>query len=150
MSISIDLKNFQLYLIDGTGLNFITITIGEGTLTYSVKRDIQQRKSRGNLFQLREGEQQPTDVQFQFVWDFITASSGDPPTIEDVLFGTANGWQSASGSADPTGPFTVNLQIVNAVPCSGPSRGSETETHNFPVFAYTSLDHSVKDATVDC
>ena len=148
--IPIDLKNCQLYLIDGTGNNFIAIRIGEGTLTYSVKRDIQQRKSRGNLWQLREGEQQPTDVQFQFVWDFITSSGDEPPTIEDVLYGTAEGWVSASNSFDQTGPFTVNLQIVNTVPCFGPSHGSEMETHNFPLFAFTSLDHSLKDATVDC
>ena len=139
-----------MFLADKTGANFISIRIGEGTLTYSTKREIQPRKSRGNLFQQREGEEQQTEISFQFVWDFITSSgTQEVPTVEDVLYNRL-GWISANAAEDPQGPFCVNLQLVNAVPCYGPQGGAKIETLNFPLFTWTSLDHSLKDSTVDC
>ena len=147
---SIDLKNCNLYILDATGSNYIAVRIGEGTLTYATKRDIQQRKSRGNLFQLREGEEQVTEVNFQFIWDNITSSGDELPTVEEVLNGEAAGWASASAAVDPSGPYIVNLQLVNQVPCYGIGGGFITETFNFPIFAYTDLSHSIKDSSVDC
>jgi hypothetical protein len=146
----IDLKNCNLYILDATGSNYLAVRIGEGTLTYAIKRDIQQRKSRGNLWQLREGEEQVVEVQFQFIWDTITSTGDEPPTIEEAIYGEAPGWQSASAAVDPKGPFTVNLQLVNQVPCYGVGGGFITETHNFPIFAHDSLSHAIKDSTVDC
>lgn len=146
----IDLKNCNLYILDATGSNYIAVRIGEGTLTYSTKKDIVQRKSRGNLYQLREGEQQVTEISFQFVWDHITSSGDELPTVEEALSGLAPGWKSASVDVDPHGPYTTNLQLVNQVPCYGIAGGFITETFNFPIFTYTDLSHSVKDSTVDC
>jgi hypothetical protein len=148
--IPIDLKNCNLYILDATGSNYIVVRIGEGTLTYSTKRDVQQRKSRGNLWQIREGEEQVTEVSFQFIWDSITSSGDEPPTVEEALYGLAPGWTSASAGIDPNGPFTTNLQLVNQVPCYGIAGGFITETFNFPIFSHESFDQSVKDSTVDC
>jgi hypothetical protein len=146
----IELKNCNLYILDATGSNYLAVRIGEGTLTYSTKKDIIPRKSRGNLYQLREGEEQVTEVNFQFIWDNITSSGEEPPTVEEALDGLAPGWVSASNAVDPHGPYTTNLQLVNQVPCYGVSGGFITETFNFPIFAYTDLSHSVKDSMVDC
>jgi len=146
--VPIELKNCNFFLIDGTGSNFITIRIAEGALNYSTKKDIQERKSRGNLWQLREGEEQCGEVNFQFVWNLITSSSPEPSTIEEVLYGQAPGWTNAS--PDPYGPFTVNIQVVNRIPCYGISGGFITETHNFPEFAFGNLDHALKESSVDC
>lgn len=148
--ISVELKNCNLFILDATGSNYITVRIGEGTLTYSTKRDIQQRKSRGNLYQVREGEEQVTEINFQFVWDLITSSGEEHPTVEEALNGLAPGWTSASASLDPNSPFTTNLQFVNQIPCYGIAGGYITETLNFPIFSYETFDHQVKDATIDC
>ncbi len=142
------MKNVNLFLIDATGANYINIRSGDGTFSYSTKRDIQQRKSRGNLYQQREGEEYPTEISMQFIWANISSSSPEPPTLEEVIYGLAPGWVSAGN--DPHGPFTVHLQLVNQVPCYGIGGGFETETLNFPVFTISDFNHSLKDALVDC
>ena len=148
--IPIDMKDCTLFIIDGSGLNFIAIRIGEGNFTYTVKRNIEPKKSRGNLNQLREGEEEVTDVSFQFVWDTVTSSGDEPPTLEECIYGDAPGWVSASIDLD--GPRTVNLQIVRSKTCRRPNASTFTEgdTYNFAEFSVTSLAHSLKDATVDC
>ena len=147
----IDLKDCTFFVIDGTGLNFVAIRIGEGNFTYSRKRNVEPRKSRGNLYQSREGEEEPIDISFQFVWDEIKSSGSEPPTLEEIFDGTAPGWVTATTN-DPDGPFTVNLQIVRSFTCQRPNATTYTdgETYNFPEFNTQELSHSVKDATVDC
>lgn len=146
----IDMKDCTLFVIDGSGLNFIAIRVGEGNFTYTVKRNIEPKKSRGNLYQLREGEEEPTEIAFQCVWDQIVSSGEEPPTLEECINGTAPGWFSASPDAD--GPRTVHLQIVRSRTCRRPNAMTFTdgETYNFAEFSATNLAHSLKDATVDC
>jgi len=146
----IDLKDCTLFLISGTGSDFIAIRIGEGNLSYTAKRNIEAKKSRGNLNQLREGEEEPTDISFQFVWDSMISSGSEPPTLEEVLYNEV-GWTSAS-STDSNAPHTVNLQIVRSITCKKPNGiiVNDGETYNFPEFAFTELAHSLKDSTVDC
>lgn len=141
----IDLKNCNLFLLDATGTNYISIRVGEGTFAYSIKRDIQQRKSRGKLDKVREGEEFPTEISMQFVWDNISSSGSEPPTFEEIIYGTAPGWISANADFDPSGPYMVHLQLVNQVPCYGIGGGSETETLNFPFFTVADFNHSLKD-----
>lgn len=147
----LDLKDCTFFVIDGSGLNFIAIRIGEGNFSYTTKRNIVSRKSRGNLHQTREGEQEPTDISFQFVWDQITSSGEESPTIEEAFHGEIEEWTSASAS-DPNGVFTVNLQIVRSLTCQRPNATTYTdgETYNFPEFNLLELAHSAKDGTVDC
>lgn len=147
----LDLKDCTFFVIDGSGLNFIAIRIGEGNFAYTIKRSIEARKSRGNLYQNREGEEEPTDISFQFVWDTITSSGSEPPTLEEAIYGTAPGWTNAT-VGDPNGPVTVNLQIVRQINCRRPNgvRYTDGETYNFLEFNATEFAHSIKDATVDC
>lgn len=145
----IDLKDCTLFLIDGTGANFIAIRIGEGNFSYTGKRNIEQRKARGQLDKVREGEEDVTSITFQFVWDLMISSDDEPPTMEEVLYGEA-GWTSAS--ADTNAPFSVHLQIVRSLTCRQPNGTNYTdgETYNFPEFYQEELSHSLKDSTVDC
>lgn len=142
----IDLKDCNFFLIDGTGEHYVAIRIGEGNFSYSRRRSVEPRKSRGNLHSSREGEEEPIDIQFQFVWDYIRSSGSEPPTIEEIIDGRATGWVSATPkNFDPDGPFTVNLQIVRLVSCA-----NDGEVYNFAEFNCTELSHSLKDSTVDC
>jgi hypothetical protein len=143
----IDLKECSLFLIDGTGANYVAIRIGEGNFSYSRRRNIEVRKSRGNLNSSRETEEEPTDIQFQFVWDTMVSSGSEPPTIEEIIDGTAPGW--APATSDPEAPFTVNIQIVRSLTCQAPV-GPDGEVYNFPEFNCLELSHSLKDSTVDC
>ncbi len=146
----IDLKDCTLYIKDGTTPtpNSIEVEIGEGNLMYTVSRTIDQRKARGLLFQLREGEQLPVDINFQFVWRHIISSGSENPTVDEVLqgIGAAATWKSAS--SDPAGPRTVKLVFERVRTCNG--SGGDSETLTFDDFVHEELAHNPKDATIDC
>lgn len=141
----IDLRDTTITIRDG-GSNFIEIEIGEGNLNWSNRRNIDVVKSRGLLDTIREGDEEPVDVNFQFLWISITGSSGDPPSIEDALYriGEAAAWVSTN--ADSHAPYSVNIVIENIPPCEG----VEKETIILEWFNHADLSHSLKDGTIDC
>jgi len=158
----IDLKYARIVLADGSDPpNAVTVQLGDGTLDYTEKRTIDVVKRRGELDTVREGDEDPVEVSFQFVWETLAAShEGDPPTIEDVLKrrGPAAGW--ASAGTDPEAPFCVNVAVVYT-PRSGPGcdpfgtdpvngKPFKTQTVWLEEFHYTELAHSLTDAAVDC
>src|SRR5690348_7052340 len=113
----IDLRHTTLYIRD-KGTNYITVRIGEGNLTYAEKRNIIVAKSRGVLNRIREGDEEAMDLQFQFVWDNITAHDGSIITVEDALKNrnNASGWQSTS--FDPDAPYCIDMQLDFSPLCS--------------------------------
>lgn len=141
----IDLRNTTLTIKDGS-TNFIDVKVGEGNLTYGIKKNIDLVKSRGELDTTREGEQEAMEVAFSFMWEYLLASTGDPPSIEEVLerTGAASSWISVN--PDPFAPYSVHLALVHIPPC----QDIEVETILFPMFHYTQLAHSLLDATVSC
>lgn len=140
----IDLANTTVYIRDGS-TNFIEIKIGEGNIQYSENRTVDYVDARGELDTTREGNEQPIDVNFDFIWEYISSATG--ATIEDALkkAGAASGWISAS--SDPDAPYCVDLEIIHKPPCSG----TGIVEHVFlNLFTYEQLGHSLKDGTIDC
>lgn len=142
----IDLKYATIRLQSST--NHIDITIGEGNLEYSEKVSREYVKSRGELYTVRDGEEEPVEVSFQFVWlEIVPSHDGDPPTIDDVLknINAASGW--ASTNPDPEAPFAIDINVTyQNTSCPG----SVARTLFLQQFYYEELAHSLKDATVDC
>lgn len=134
----IDLKLCTIKLKDG-GSNYIEIGVDAGSLEYVEKRNVEFVKRRGLLDTVREGDEEPIDVSFQFAWSDLTAHGGDPPTIEDVLK-NKEGW--ASTSPDPNAPYCIDIEITK-------NCGSQ-EVILLEEFHYAELSHSTADATVDC
>lgn len=141
----IDLKRAVIYIRDA-GANYITVRVGEGTLTYSVKRNIIFKDSRGILDRVREGNQQPCEVGFQFVWDYITTHSGQSISIEDALNkrGGASAWQSTNFDVDA--PYSIDMQIDYTPYCNQ----FPSESLYFSQFYYSELAHEIKAGTIDC
>ena len=83
------------------GPNQLKIKIGEGNLTYSEKVTREYKKDRGKLDQVRDGEEMPMDVNFQFAFLFLSSPSGAlTPTIEEFFYqsGPASGYLSTGGN----------------------------------------------------
>jgi hypothetical protein len=139
------LKNATITIRDG-GSNYITVKIGEGNLQYTEKRTILFVKDRGTLSTVRQGEDVQMDVNFAFIWEFITAALPGIITVEDALKrrNNAAGWVSAS--TDTYAPYCVNIELVFIPPCIT----IEEEVIVFPQFHYDELAHNAKDGTVDC
>jgi len=145
----IDLKYVTIKLVDGTTPtpNELEITIGEGNLTYTEARNIEYTLDRGNLDEVREGDQGPVDVSIDLVWEYLRGSSasGALPTVEEAFkkIGNAAAWVSTD--TDTCRPYAVDL-VVTYAPV--PASCGDKEVITLPDFRYESLDHDLRAGTV--
>lgn len=142
----IDLKNVTMVIEDNGATNSVEIKIGEGQMRYTEKKNRTYRKNRGKLDEVIDGDEEPMDVAFDFQWEYIKASAGDPPTIEDALKqrGEASDWVSVE--SDACQPYAVNIRLRNVVPCGD----DEDEIILLEKFRWEQLDHDVRGASVSC
>lgn len=154
---TIDLKHTTIRIRDGQvadalaeppieGPNELEIRIGEGNLTYSERRNLEYRRNRGILDTVREGDEEPMEVNFEFEWEFLRSDTGEPVTIEESLkkVGAAAGW--VSSSADPCEPYSIDLVIEYIPFCSD----AKSEVIVLEDFRWDSLDHNLSDGNVSC
>jgi len=124
----------------------IEIRIGEGNLTWTEAREFDYVLDRGNLDTVRQGDEQPLEIQLEFLYEFYTNGSGgawDPSPI-DFLKRVNEGANLESSSSDPCEVFSVDIEVVYDPPC-----GSElNENYVFPDFRYESLEFNLQDATI--
>ena len=128
-----------------TGSRTLVIKVGEGNLTYSEKQSRQYILDRGELDDVRDGDDEPIDVSLDLVWEFITAETGSgTPTPEDVLkkVGEASGW--ATTSDDPCEPYCIDIELENDANCSS----QEREFVMFEEFHWESLDQDLRAGTI--
>jgi hypothetical protein len=141
----VNIKDCIIRIRGGSPGQFIDVKIGQGNLTYDEKRTMQYIMDRGNLDDVREGDDVPMDVRVDATWEKITAASGDSvPTVEDAMKhrGLAADWDSSA--VDPCQPFAVDVVILDVPPC-----GSEdSETIILPDFRYESVAHDLKAGTL--
>lgn len=127
-------------------INWIEVKIGEGTLTYSEKRNMQYTLNRGVLDEVREGDEVPMDVKFDFVWDYIKgpAVAGNP-TVTDALnkINLASTW--VSSDSDSCRPYAVDLVVLYVPACTG-----DQEEITLPDFRWEDLSHDLKAGTISC
>jgi len=142
----IDLKNAVIKIMDGTTPtpNEMEVVIGEGNLNYTERRNIEYKLNRGLIDGVREGDEVPVDVSLEFRWEFLRASVGDPPSVEDALKqrGEASTWVTAG--ADACEPYAVTLVVIHTPPCGG----AEVETITLGEFRWEELDHDLRAGTV--
>jgi hypothetical protein len=145
--LQIDLKDATITIQDDGGANSIEVKIGEGNLTYTERRNIDYTLDRGRLDEVREGDEVPMDVRLDFIWDFITGSTGSGiPTVEDALkrVGEAAAWVSTD--ADLCRPYAVDIVITHAPSCAASSSPQEVIT--LGDFRYDQLDHDLRAGSV--
>lgn len=123
----------------------VTVKIGAGTLTYSEKRNMEYTLDRGVLDEVREGDEVPMDVKFDFVWEYIKGGLGgsDPPSVEDALKQIGNAASWVSSDSDTCRPYAVNLVIEYFPDCSG-----DSEIITLKDYRYEELAHDLKAGTI--
>lgn len=123
----------------------LTMFIGDGTLEYTEHKNREYKLNQGLLKYVRDGDQAPMDVSMDFVWEFLTAASGDiVPTPEDALKkrNLAANWVTTG--VDPCEPYCVDVVVEYTPPCGG----IEKEVITLQYFRYEELQHSFKDAQI--
>lgn len=121
--------------------NQIEVTIGEGNLQYTEKRNIEYVRDRGLLDTVREGDQEPVEVRLDATWEFLRGDTSDPPTIEEVLKQVGNAASWVSSSTDACEPYAVNIDIWYNPPCGT----TKDEIIKLVDFRWESFDHNMKD-----
>lgn len=145
----IDLKDATVTIKDGGG-NSLAIRIGEGNLTYNETRNMEYNLDRGTLDEVREGDQVPMAVSFDFVWEYLqgpssaSTASGGTPTIEDALKNTGAAANWTSSDADACRPYAVDIEVLYVPNCAT----GDKETITLPDFRWESLNHDLRAGTV--
>ena len=137
----IDFKKTTVKIKDKDGTNELTVTVGEGNLTYSEKRNIEYILDRGILDDVREGDEEPLDVSLDFNWEYITfLGSAGTLTVEDAVkqVGGATAWVSTD--TDACRPYSVDIEITYD---PTPSTCGDTEVITLQDFRWESFDHDI-------
>ena len=139
----IDLKNATITMKDGS-TNELEIKIGEGNLSWTEKVNRIYTKDRGLLNDVRDGDEEPVEVSMDFIWEFLKADSGDPPSPIDVLkqAGEASAWVSTD--ADACRPYAIDIEVLYEPPCGG----ELDEKILLEDFRYEQLQFDLRNATV--
>ena len=136
--------------VDGQVITFlansIEVRIGEGNLTYDQKKPREYKKDRGRLYLVRNADEVELEVAFDFVWDHIVGSTGDPITIEEALTGEGRASYWVSSSTEACEPYAVDLVVLYTPECED----IEPEQIIFRDFRHDSMNHNMKDGTVAC
>lgn len=133
---------------DNTVLHFgphrLEVKIGEGNLSYTEKKKYKYTRDRGRLDTVAEDDEETMEVSLEFTWEFLSSSTGDPPTVEEALKKTNNASTWVTSSSDPCEPYAVNIRAINDPPCAD----IENEIILLRDFRYESLEHSIRDGKV--
>ncbi len=124
----------------------LMMRIGEGTLTWDEKKNRIYVKDRGLLYTMRDGDQDPMDVKLEFIWEYLYADSGVPPTFEDFLKRRGNAAAYVTSGTDPCEPYSVDILIIFTPFCTA----DKTEHYLLPEFRYETLNHDLKQGMVNC
>ena len=143
----IDLRNALVEIIDGSGTpKVLEVKIGEGTLTFNEKRNMEYVRNRRQVAFVRTGDDEPMDVSFDFIWEFLRSISPAPITVEEAIKGSANavtaGW--VTSGADPCEPYCVDIRITYTPPCPG----VDNEVITLKEYRWEGGNHDLKAGTV--
>ncbi len=127
------------------GQNWVEVKIGDGNLTYSESRPVEFTLNRGVLDTVKLADEEPLSVSMDATWEYLTASTGGTPTVEDVMKrrGEAAAWVSTSD--DPCQPYCVDIEIHNAPGCVG----NDDEIITIEEFYFETVDHDLREGTLN-
>jgi hypothetical protein len=147
----IDIRDAVIKIKDGgvgSAQNEIEIKVGEGNFTWTERKNMEYLLDRGNLDEVREGDQAPVEVSFEFKWEYITGgvTTTTIPSIEDALkkVEAASTW--VTSDSDPCRPYAVDLEVTYTPDCSS----GDVETMTFPDFRYEELSHDLRAGQISC
>lgn len=122
----------------------LSVKLGDGNLTYTEAKEYEYLRDRGNLDTVKEADEQPVEVNLEFVYEFIKSSSGKDVTPVEAIkqLGQASDW--ISSSSDQCEPYAIDILLKHCVPCGT----DEDEDVLLQDFRWESLDYDLQAATI--
>jgi hypothetical protein len=140
-----DLKNATLEILDGS-TNSLEIKLGDGTFSFSETQNREYIMNRGKLYSVRDGDETPVDISFNFIWEYLKADTGNPPSVRDALYKINNASTWVSSDSDACNPYAVDLRLTLDHPCTEDKK----EVYYFSDFRQEKLDFDAKGNSVSC
>ena len=122
----------------------LEIKIGEGDLSWTESREFNYDLDRGRLDTVRQGDDQPVDVEMAFTFEYVTTESGKAVTPVDALKRTGEASEWVSSSSDACEPYAVDVYAVHCIPCGT----DQNQDFLLSDFRWESLDYSIADASI--
>jgi hypothetical protein len=122
----------------------IEVKIGEGNLTFTESKEYEYLLDRGILDAVKEGDEQPLEVELEFVYEHITTGTSESITPVDAFKNKGSAAEWVSSSDDLCEPYCVDIEIEHDVPCGT----SQDELTLLPEFRYDDLEFNLQDATI--
>jgi hypothetical protein len=129
---SVDLKDATVTV------NGVTIKVGEGNITWTEHNPMTYVLDRGELDDVKKGDEQPVDVKLDAMWEIMTSTG--VANLEDAIKGT--GTDSTSSDPDTCRPFACDIVVALAPDC-----GSNMN-YTLADFRWETMDHDLKAATI--
>jgi hypothetical protein len=140
-----DLKNAVVRFKDGSGTpKTLDLNIGEGTVTYDERRNMEYVRNRGVLDTVREGDEEPMDVRLDLKWEFLKSNTTTNPTAEDALKQRGGAADWVSSDTDTCAPYAVDIEIWYDPKCAT----EDTEDIILPDFRWESISHDADAGTI--
>lgn len=124
----------------------VEIKIGDGNLTYTENIENEYELDRGSLDTVKRGDDQPVDINLEFVYEFVSTGTSEAITPVDAVKGIRGAIEFTSSSADLCEPYAIDLEVEHDPgSCAGLV---EKEITLFPDFRYDSLEFDLDEATI--
>lgn len=122
----------------------LEIQIGDGDLSWTESREFTYDLDRGQLDTVRQGDDQPVEVELSFTFEYVTTQSGQTVTPIDALKRTGEASEWVSSAADKCEPYAVDIYAVHCLPCGT----DQDQDFLLSDFRWESLDYSIADASI--
>ena len=147
---TIDIKEARVVLRDGTTPTAVEyeVKLGEGNLTYSERRNVDYILDRGNLDDVRLGDQIPMEIRLDANWEYITGGSDTAAvgTVEDFMKKRGVYAANVSTDTDSCRPYAIDIVILFEPNCTTLPRSYEDIT--LADFRYETIDHDLRAGTL--
>ena len=134
--------------LDGDTATFaphlLYIQIGDGNVTFTETKERIYDLDRGLLDTVRDGDDQPLELNLEFTYVYVTAESGKVVTPVDALKQLGDAAEWVSSSSDQCEPYAVDIELRHCVPCGT----DENESLVFNDFRYETLEYDLQEATI--
>ena len=120
------------------------IQLGDGNLTFTETVERIYDRDRGLLDTVRNGDEQPLELNLEFTYVFVTQQTDKVVTPVDALkqLGDASEW--VSSDSDQCAPYAVNIELRHCLPCGT----DEDEKVVFTDFRYETLEYDLQEASI--
>lgn len=123
----------------------LLLVVGEGNLTFSEKRAMEYVRNYRRISFVKEGDEEPTDVSFDLIWEYLSSVAGETPKPHDVFHKIKEAVDWETSGADPCEPYCIDIEVIYRPPCDD---DDAEESIMFKEFRWESLDGDLKSGTL--